>query len=94
MALVSLSVVEQRYRAVLAVERGELKIVLAGQQLALGRTHAHTVVTVQSPSTPSPSISTTAPSARLAAPPPNRCAALRSAQAALTRAIEHLEATG
>ncbi len=31
MALVNLSVVEQRYRAVLAVERGEPKIVVAAQ---------------------------------------------------------------
>jgi hypothetical protein len=31
LALVNLSVVEQRYRAVLAVERGEPKIVVAAQ---------------------------------------------------------------
>jgi hypothetical protein len=31
LALVSLSVVEQRYRGVLAVERGEPKIVVAAQ---------------------------------------------------------------
>jgi hypothetical protein len=31
MALVELSVVEQRYRAVLAVERGESKMVVAAQ---------------------------------------------------------------
>ena len=41
MALVEMSVVEQRYRAVLAVERGEPKIALAAQ-FAVSRQILHT----------------------------------------------------
>ena len=41
MALVNLSVVEQRYRAVLAVERGEPKIVVAAQ-FGVSRQTLHT----------------------------------------------------
>ncbi|MDQ4033673.1 MAG: IS481 family transposase [Actinomycetota bacterium] len=44
MALVDLSVVEQRYRAVLAVERGEQKIVVAGQ-FGVSRQTLHTWLT-------------------------------------------------
>lgn len=44
MALVDLSVVEQRYRAVLAVERGEQKIVVA-DQFGVSRQTLHTWLT-------------------------------------------------
>ena len=41
LALVNLSVVEQRYRAVLAVERGEPKIVVVAQ-IGISRQTLHT----------------------------------------------------
>src|SRR3978361_1517482 len=44
MALVEMSVVEQRYRAVLAVERGEPKIVVAAQ-FGISRQTLHTWLT-------------------------------------------------
>src|SRR5436305_2348018 len=44
MALVEMSVVEQRYRAVLAVERGEPKIVVAAQ-FGVSRQTLHTWLT-------------------------------------------------
>jgi transposase len=44
LALVDLSVVEQRYRAVLAVERGEPKIVVAAQ-FGVSRQTLHTWLT-------------------------------------------------
>ena len=44
MALINLSVVEQRYRAVLAVERGEPKMVMTAQ-FGVSRQSLHTWLT-------------------------------------------------